>query len=139
MLNNYKTRYFHCWDIDEEQRWVGGIPEKILKHPLYSVKENKSKDQIQVLTFEQNVRNKNNEILQKAEKGFFNIISTKEDNGYLWYEIEKGKFIAQVDGRVIYHEAESDADLKEEIERLTKENEELKAKLKEINSLSEVD
>ena len=138
MFNNFKTRYFHCWDIDEEQRWVGGIPEKILKHPLYSVEEDKSKDQIEVLTFEQNVRNKNNDILKKAEKGFFNIISTKQDNDYLWYEVEKGMFIAHVEGRVIYYEGQSDTDLKKENKRLKEENEDLKKRLKEINSISEV-
>ena len=84
MLENYQTRYFHVWDVNEEQRWVGGIPELLLKHPLYSVKENTSKNQIEVLTYEQNVRDKNNNILKKAEKGYFNVLSTTEMNGYLW-------------------------------------------------------
>lgn len=137
MLENYKNRYFHCWDIDEEFKWVSGVAEKILKHPLYSVKENKSKNQIEVLTFEQNVRDKKNNILKKAEKGFFNVLSTTEMNGMLWYEVEKNKYIAQVDGRVVYHEAQSDDN--KELEELKKENQELKRILKEINKLSEVD
>lgn len=134
MLENYPKRYFHCWDIQEECKYVGGLPEKILKAPLYSVGRNTSRDQIEVLTFVQNVRNKENNILQKAEKGFFNIKSKIEMNGYLWYEVEKGKYIAQVDGRVIYHEATSEDD----IEELKKENARLKKLLKEINKLSEV-
>lgn len=133
MLENYSTRYFHCWDVDEECRWVGGIPELLLKHPLYSHKRDDSRNQIEVLTYEQNVRDKDNNILKKAEKGFFNVLSTKEEDGYLWYEVEKGKYIAQVDGRVVYHQADSDYDtLKKENERLRKENAELKAKLDEI-------
>lgn len=130
MLKNYPTRYFHVWDINEEQRWVGGIPDVILKHPFYSHKEDSDQDQIQVLTFEQNVRDEKNNILKKAEKGFFNIISTKEENGYLWYEVEKNKFIAQVDGRVIYHEAKDEIkNLQKENKKLRKENDELKGRL----------
>lgn len=138
MLDNYPNRYFHYWNIDEEFKWVGGEADNILKHPLYSVERNISKNQIEVLTFEQNVRDKKNNILKKAEKGFFNVLSTREENGYIWYEVEKGKYIAQVDGRVVYHPADSDIDLKEQIRILQIENEELKNRLKQINALSEV-
>ena len=141
MLANYPTRYFHCWDIEQEFKYAGGLPDYILKHPLYSVKENTSVNQIEVLTYEQNVRDSKNNILKKAEKGFFNVISTKESNGYLWYEVEPNMFIAQVDGRVRYI-AKSDSDideLKRENKELKKEIKELKDILKEINSLSEVE
>lgn len=139
MLTNYEKRYFHCWDLDEECRWVGGLPKYILKHPLYSVKRSTSKDQIEVLTYEQNVRDDDNNILKKAEKGFFNVISTKEKNGYIWYEVEENKYIAGVEGRVVFYPSEDDENLIEENKRLKKENEELKIRLSEINKLSEVE
>lgn len=139
MLTNYEKRYFHCWDILEECKWVGGLPQYILKHPLYSVKRNTNKDQIEVLTFEQNVRDNDNNILKKAEKGYYNVLSTKENNGYLWYEVEPNKFIAQVDDRVVFLPCEDDESLIEENKRLKKENEDLKSLLRQINKLSEVE
>lgn len=141
MLTNYETRYFHCWDIGEENKWVGGLPQLILKHPLYSVKQNTNKDQIEVLTFEQNVRDKDNNILKKAEKGFFNVLSTIERNGYLWYEVEDNKYIAQVDGRVKFIPRIEDNELerlKQENKELLKENQELRDRMKEIHNLSGV-
>lgn len=141
MLANYEKRYFHCWDIDEENRWVGGLPDSILKHPLYSVEEDTTRDQIEVMTFEQNVRNKNNEILKKAEKGFYNVLSQLEKNGYLWYEVEKNKYIAHIDGRVRFIPKKDEDELerlKKENKELKKEIKELKEKMKEIHSLSEV-
>ena len=139
MLKNYPKRYFHCWSLDEECKSVGGLPDKILKHPLYSVKRNTNKDQIEVLTFEQNVRDAKNNILKKAEKGFFNIFSTKQQDGYIWYEVEKNKYIAGVDGRVVFLPKEEDESIIEENKRLKKENEDLKSLLRQINKLSEVE
>lgn len=135
MFKNYPKRYFHCWSLDEECKSVGGLPDKILKHPLYDVCEDISRDQIEVFTFEQNVRDRNNDVLKKAEKGFFNVISTKENNGYLWYEVDKDKYIAHVEGRVRFIPASEDDNinkLKRENKQLKLENEELKKKLDKI-------
>ena len=136
MLANYPTRYFHCWSIEEEQQRVGGLPQYILKHPLYSVKRNTSKDQIEVLTFEQNVRDSGNNILKKAEKGFYNVLSTSESNGYIWYEVEENKYIAGVEGRVVFYPSEEDETIIEENKRLKKENQELKERLEKIKELA---
>lgn len=133
MITNYPTRFFHHWDIATENKWVGGDPDYILKHPLYSVAENRNVDQIQVLTNEQNVRNNDNEILCCAESGFYNVLSTKDSNGYTWYEVEKGKYIAGVKGRVVYiPKTDDDTDYKELCERLLKENKDLSERLDEI-------
>lgn len=137
MLTNYEVRYFHCWDIVEEQKWVGGLPKYILKHPLYSVKRNTNVNQIEVLTFEQNVRDRNNNILKKAEKGFYNVLSTTENNGYTWYEVEDNKYIAGVEGRVVYYPSEEDESIIEENKRLKQENAELKERLNKIKELAE--
>ena len=136
MLTNYPFRYFHCLDITQECQKVGGLPQYILKAPLYSVKRNTNKDQIEVLTFEQNVRDGKNNILKKAEKGFFNIISTKQYDGYTWYEVEKDRYIAGVNGRVVYLPKEDDENIIEENKRLKRENEDLKKRLSEIKELA---
>lgn len=128
MLEKYPNRYFHVWDIEEECRWVGGLPNKILKHPLYAIKRDISVNQIEVMTYSQNVRNNDNTILKKAEKGYYNVLSTKENNGYVWYEVEPNKFIAGVEDRVIYL-PESD---EKKYEELLKENLLLKDKLERI-------
>lgn len=138
MLEKYPNRYFHVWNVGEECRWVGGLPNKILKHPLYSVKRNINKDQIEVLTFEQNVRDNDNNILKKAEKGYYDVLSTIEKNGYLWYEVEDNKYIAQVDGRVVFLPREDSESLIEENKRLKKENEDLKERLRKIEELSKI-
>lgn len=136
MLKNYSIRYFHCWSVEEEQKWVGGIPQYILKHPLYSVKRNSSKDQIEVLTFEQNVRDKDNNILKKAEKGYYNVLSTIDRNGYTWYEVEENKYIASIEGRVVFLPKQDDETIIEENKRLKRENEDLKKRLSDIKELA---
>lgn len=130
MIRNYPKRFFHCWSIEEENEWVGGEPEYILKHPLYSVKENPSVDQIHVLTNDMNVRNNSNEILKRAESGYYNVLGWKDSNGYRWYEVEPDKYIAGYEGRVVYLPANED------IASLKKEIEDLKETLRKINELS---
>ena len=132
MLLNYPTRYFHCWDIDEEMKRVGGLPELMLMHPLYSVKRDTTRNQIEVLTFEQNVRDEHNNIVRKAEKGFFNILSTKNDGSYTWYEVEKNRYIAGVEGRVVYLEANNGDDMN----ALKEENKQLKEDMSKIMDIA---
>lgn len=134
MIENYPKRFFHCWEIDEECRWCGGSPEYILKHPLYSVPEDNTRDQIKVLSDDMNVRDENNIVLKRAEKGFYNVLSYKDKTDYRWYEVETNKFIAGYPGRVEFIPSEQG-----EIVRLKKRILELENTLKEINRLSEVD
>ena len=125
MIKNYPKRFFHTWSIATENSWVGGEPNNILLHPLYSVERNEAVDQVEVLTWEQNVRDDKGQILRKAEKGFFNVLSQKISDGYLWYQVEIGRWIAQVEGRTVFHERKDD-----DIAELRKENRELKARVK---------
>lgn len=127
MIANYPTRFFHHWDITTESRWCGGSPDYILKHPLYSVAENPSVDQIFVSGDDMNVRNDKNEVLKRAEKGYYNVLGWKDANGYRWYEVEKGKYIANVPERVTFIPKQTD-----EVARLQTRITELENKLKEI-------
>lgn len=134
MIKNYPFRMYHETTIAEESNNVGGLPEYVLVSPevLRPVEENRSKNQIHVLTNEQNVRDKNLNIIGIAQAGFYDVRSSFESNGYTWYEVVKGKYIAGVKDRVVYIPAD------DEFEKLKKENEELKTKLDEINKLSKL-
>ena len=130
MIENYPKRFFHHWDIIQESRWVGGAPEFVLKHPLYSVGEDNSVDQIFVSGDDMNVRNDSNEVLKRAEKGYYNVLGWKDANGYRWYEVEKGKYIANVESRVTFIPAKES-----EIIQLQARIKELEDKLEEIRRI----
>lgn len=130
MWKNYPDRMFHHWSIDKESSWVGGQPEYILKHPLYSVQEDRNRDQIYVSADDMNVRDDSNNVLKRAEKGFYNVLGSKESNGYTWYEVEKGKYIASVPSRVTFIPKQTD-----EVGELRNRIAELENKLKEISEI----
>ena len=140
MIQNYPVRFFHYWSLENENSWVGYSPSYILKKPqsITPVKRDTSKDQIKVLTNEQNIRTANNEIVGIAAKGYYNVIrivhSTK--NNYDWYEVEPDRYIAGVEGRVVYYPADNSND--EEIRRLQARIAELEKILKQINTLSNI-
>lgn len=137
MIENYPERFFHFWNLETENKWVNGTPTYILKQPLYSVARDERKNQLEVLTNEQYVRNQNDEVISGCESGYYNVLSSKEYRGYTWYEVEKNKFIALVKGRVNYlPKTKDDEDIINENKALKKENEELKRRLQEINKLS---
>lgn len=131
MIDNYPTRFYHHWSLDQENRGVGDIPQWIIKRPtiIKSDGEDKSIDQIKVNTDEQNVRtepNVNCEIVGIAESGFYNAYATIFDGKYNWYQIKNNLYIAGVNGRVEFIEGEDDIKkYKKAIERLTKRNSEL--------------
>ena len=138
MIKNYPDRFFHHWSIEKEMSWVkgkddDGSPEYILKHPLYSVAENPSVDQIFASGDDMNVRNDKNEILKRAEKGYYNVLGWKDSNGYRWYEVEKGKYIAGYDGVVTYIPAKDDVLVRLQI--LENENAELNQRIEQIKEL----
>lgn len=45
----------------------------------------------------------NDEIIGFIKEGYYNIVSTYEDGEYNWFEVEKDKWIAGVEGCIIYH------------------------------------
>lgn len=61
---------------------------------LTPVKRDKTKEQIEVIVSDLNVRDKpNGKILGYATKGIYNVLNVKTDT-YTWYEVEKGKWFA---------------------------------------------
>lgn len=101
MIQNYPYRFYHECSLYDESNMVGGLPLYVLKGTEFSpVERDESKNQIEVLTDEQNIR-KDGKVIGVAKKGYYNVLSIKEDN-LLWYEIQPNLFIAQVDNRVKY-------------------------------------
>ena len=146
MYAKYPSRVLHVWSVETESKYVGYQPEYVIKKPVVvPVEQNKAVNQIKVLTNEQNIRDNNNKIVGVSRKGFYNVISTKKDSQYTWYQVEKGKWIAGVTGRVIYYPAENAyateiKEIKEKISSLEakkadieKQITELKNRLKEIS------
>lgn len=130
MIKNYPFRTYHECSLYEEANRVGGLPEYVLSCPetIPTVSRDPNRNQIQVLTNEQNIRDNDNNIVGVAQSGFYNVLSTKELNGYIWYEVKKNRFIAGVEGRVVYLPSD-------DVDAIKKENAELKQALKQINEI----
>ena len=123
MSTNYPTRTFHCWELEREIAGVGYEPKYILVKPTTfpSEEQNSNVDQILVKTDEQNVRQTpNGTILGVASHGYYDVISKEVASNYLWYETKYG-WIAGVEGRVEFIEANIDYKKRiAELERLNK-------------------
>lgn len=120
MVKNYPFRFYHEATLLEESNRVGGLPQYVLKAPerVKPDGENKSINQIQVLTNEQNVRDDAGNIVGVADSGYYNVFGSKVENGYTWYQTKYG-FIAGVKNRVVFIPADTDIEeLKAEISRL---------------------
>lgn len=136
-LKNYSYRFFHYVPVETESSWCGYSPDYILVSPkpaevvVTPVEKDIYTEQIYISTNEQNVRDNSNKILGIAAQGFYNILSTKEASGYIWYEVEKNKFVAGVSGRVTYIPAEAKPGPETEIDDLRKQ---LNALTKEMTS-----
>ena len=133
MCNNYPYRTYHYTDLDTECNEVGGEPQYLLVAPsqIKPSGEDKSKNQINILTNEQNVRSTpNGSIIGVAMSGYYNVYGTSKDDKYTWYDIGDG-WVAGVEGRVVYIPKQDDA-----YNELVKENKELKKRLDKIAALA---
>lgn len=127
-----------------------GIKLGYLHYPLNAVlpvERNTSVNQIQTTDISLRIRTKpslSGEIVGYVQKGFYNVLDSKEADGYIWYKLAKDRWCANVS--TIYLPSE-DTDIIKEIERyfnsmkdnvnmLKDENNDLKDKMKEIHELS---
>lgn len=129
MVANYPYRFYHETDVATESNQIGSLPKYILVSPesVEPVQRDPGRDQIEVLTNEQNIRDNDGNIVGVAESGFYNVYGSKQANGYIWYMVAENRYIALVKGRVVF--------LPSNYEELKKENEELKRRLEEISKL----
>lgn len=151
MVGNYPTRFYHYWTLDKESQMVGGMPEHILVCPVSvsPVERNTNVNQIQTTDEGLRIRTEpslNGEIVGHVELGYYNVLQTKEADGYTWYEIAEDRWCADV--TVVYLPRQDDIiaeieryfnAMKNEVNQLTEENKSLKDKLKEIHRISNVD
>lgn len=142
MSTNYAYRFYHETTLSDEANRTGGMPEHVLVAPttIKSVKRDETRNQIQVLSDDgQNVRNGNMDIIGLAKKGYYNVMSTMTENGYLWYEVYSDKYIAQVDGRVVFLPSQSAIDdIANENVKLKEEISVLKEKINRIKEMCDI-
>ena len=90
---------FRCFIYlpDDVQKWVDGGSSTITPN----VDKDIYKNQIEVLISDLRVRSDagtDKSILGFASKGYYNYYDTKDANGYKWYKIADGQWIASKDG-----------------------------------------
>lgn len=148
MVNKYPTRFYHYWTLDKEAQMVGGRPEHILVCPqtVSPVGRDTNVNQIETTDDTLRIRNEpslNGEIVGHVQIGYYDVLSSKEADGYTWYQIAKDRWCANIS--VNYLPAQDDAikeierifnNLKREVDSLQKENSTLKDKLKEIERIA---
>jgi predicted RNase H-like nuclease (RuvC/YqgF family) len=87
----------------------------------------------------------NGEIVGHVEIGYYNVLSQKEADGYIWYQIAENRWCANVG--VNYLPTQNDVikeierlfnNLKREVDSLQDENSTLKNKLKEIERIAKI-
>lgn len=111
------------------------------------VERNVSINQIQTLDTDLRIRVKpslNAEIVGFVQLGYYNVLQTKEADGYLWYNIAKDRWVADVqvkylpaDGTDIIREIERYFDsMKDKVNDLTDQNQDLKNDMAQINMIS---
>lgn len=149
MVNEYPTRFYHHWTLDKESQMVGGKPEHIFVCPdnVSPVDRNTNVNQIQTTDEGLRIRTEpslNGEIVGHVQIGYYNVLQTKDADGYTWYEIGTNRWCADVS--TIYLPKQDDIiaqiqryfdAMKSEVSNLTDENEKLKQKLNEIKAICE--
>lgn len=113
------------------------------------VERNTSVNQIQTTDAELRIRTKpslDGDVVGYVQLGYYNVLDTKDADGYTWYKLAKDRWCANVS--TIYLPSD-DEDIIKEIERyfnsmkgkiqeLNNENESLEKKLKEIHEISNI-
>lgn len=112
------------------------------------VERNENVDQIQTTDAELRIRTKpslKGEIVGYVQLGYYDVLDTKQNDGYTWYKLDKDRWCANVS--TIYLPSE-DTDIIREIETyfnsmkdkinvLSNENTDLKSDMNKINKISE--
>lgn len=114
---------------------------------LSPVDRNTGVDQIQTTDTSLRIRNKpslNGEIMGYVQVGYYNVLDSKEADGYTWYKLGNGRWCANVttiylpsDDTDIIKEIERYFDsMKEKVRVLSNENTDLKGDMKKIEDIS---
>ena len=116
------------------------------------VARNTKVNQVKVNDTNLRVRTKPNlqgDIIGFAPVGYYNVLSATQADSYMWYQVEKGKYIANVNTK--YYPADSGDnyeediikvikrfadDMQDKVDNLNTENKDLEKKMAEIHELS---
>lgn len=124
-----------------------------LHFPLSSVdpvERNNNVDQIETTDATLRIRTKPSlkaEIVGYVQIGYYNVLQTKEADGYTWYEIEKNRWCANVttnflpksgDIDIVKRIKEFAKDMQNKVDSLNNENQKYKETLNEIHDLSKL-
>ena len=128
------------WGMNSNYSVNGFIINPAVKADIVEpVERNTAVDQVKVDATKLRVRtipSLSGTILGFCSLGYFNVLSKVEADDYTWFEIEKDRWIAQVEDVVFYEHEETDlSKLKKEIKLLKEENKELKEKLEKIKAI----
>lgn len=117
--------------------------------PCNPVKRNNKVNQIQTTDDTLRIRNKpslDGEIIGHVGIGYYNVLSKTKADGYVWYEIEKGKYCADITTKYLPASGEADIikeiekyfnAMKEQISSLTDENADLKQDMNDIRYIAD--
>lgn len=124
------------WGMNSNYSVNGFILNPAVKADIVEpVSRDTNRNQVEVKATKLRVRTKpslGGGILGYCSLGLFNVISKSVADNYTWFEIDKDKWIAQVDD-VLYYESKSDQE--DRLIKLEKENKELREKLEKIKSI----
>lgn len=118
--------------------------------PVMPVERNENVNQIETTDSTLRIRTKpglDGEIVGHVQLGYYNVLDEKENDGYTWYEIEKGRWVANITtkylpstgGDIIRKIEEYFNSMKSEINSLTEERNKYKEIVKEVHKLTEVE
>lgn len=116
-------------------------------NPTGSVERNVNVDQIQTLNDTLRIRTKpslNGDIAGFVQLGYYNVLDKKDNDGYTWYKIDPNRWCANIDtiylprnGDDIIKEIEEYFNsMKDNINKLTTENKNMKEDMKKIDEIS---
>lgn len=112
--------YGYNWKVEQDDYVGTPVPRDTTKDQIEVLVDNLRCRELGILTAS---------VLGFANKGIYNILSKNEADGYVWYEIEQGKWVAyQPDWENLYEKEEDQKmieELKTKIDVLEKENQEL--------------
>lgn len=127
MVQNYPSRFYHEYPLDEESKRVGGNPEHILVMPntITPVERDENVDQIRTTDVTLRIRTSpslSGSIVGFVQLGYYNVLATqkatsedtkaykeaKGDDLTEWYEISKDRWCGNVTTEFLPKKSESD-------------------------------
>lgn len=141
--NEFSNDYWVRGGILKGHPYNTGSPLCLMRcEAVVPVERNEMVDQVYVNEPTLRVRcqpNLNGEFYCNCPTGFFDVLSQSEADGYKWYEIADGKYIADIgwdgiDEGVLFFKGKDDTELY--VKQLVKTNKELKKRLDKIKEIA---